>query len=540
MLYRTIALGLLESSPMYDQLRREKKLLDTMNQLAEELEQSHRHHWAALAKARPDSDPSQISTEAMEMAVADLEAFLPTLLSHLPEVETVSRKSLTARVRPPARSLFDGIPPPSHPAAPQEPFDGTVSAEPDGTMGNGHHFPLPHCTDAALPSAADSSVPQAPLAGQDGGNVQQLAFQLPLPEEARAGRPPAAIASGEKAKARDIIAAIRTLKAIEEEHRPATDGERQILARFGGFGPVALSIFPDPIRGTYKDGWQPLGEELKTLLTPEEYDSVKRTTFCAFYTAPTVMRAMHEALGRLGVNAGATVLEPGAGIGNFMGGDCQPSDRDCKGYRWIGVELDSISGRIARALYPQADIRIENFRDSKLPQLDAVIGNVPFADVKMEHNGQKFSLHNYFIAKSMEALKPGGVLAVVTSHFTLDSQNAAAREYLAERADFLGAIRLPSDAFKREGTSVVTDIVFLRKRAPGEVCKHCDPEWIQTGPLCIEGANVAVNKYFLNHPEQVLGTWSRKDTLYGEGFSVTSNGDLARIMHTLGQEPLVE
>ncbi len=156
-----------------------------------------------------------------------------------------------------------------------------------------------------------------------------------------------------------------------------------------------------------------------------------------------------------------------------------------------------------------------------------MIGNVPFADVKMDHHGHRFSLHDYFFAKSVDSLKPGGVLALVTSHFTLDKQNAAIREYLSERADFLGAIRLPSDAFKREGTAVVTDIVFLRKREKGEVCKHCDPEWIQTAPVCIEGADISINQYFQNHPEMILGKLNRKDTLYGEGYSVTGNGNLA-------------
>ena len=333
------------------------------------------------------------------------------------------------------------------------------------------------------------------------------------------------IATGEKAKARDILAAIRTLQQVEHEHRPATEAERQTLARFGGFGAVALSLFPDPVTGRYKDaGWQVLGDELKSLLTPEEYDSAKRTTFNAFYTSPTVITAMHRALSRLGVPGNATVLEPGCGTGNFMG--LAPG-----GMRFIGVELDSLSGRIARALHPDHDIRIESFRDTKLVDgsLDAVIGNPPFADVRLDYRGMKMPLHDFFIAKSLDALKPDGILAVVTSHFTLDKQNAANREYLASKADFLGAIRLPSDAFKREGTSVVTDIVFLRKRAPGEPANHADPDWLATGPLSVEGVEVAVNKYFLNHPEQVLGNWSRKDTLYagGAGYSVTGNGDLA-------------
>src|SRR5271156_833857 len=195
--------------------------------------------------------------------------------------------------------------------------------------------------------------------------------------------------------------------------------------------------------------------------------------------------------------------------------------------RFIGVELDRISGHIARALHPDQDIRIENFRDTRLPEgkIDAVIGNVPFAAVKLDYRGQKLSLHDFFFAKSIDALKPGGVLALVTSHFTLDKQNAAIREHLASKADFVGAIRLPSDAFKREGTAVVTDILFLRKRAAGEEAHHADPAWLGIAPLAIEGVDIPINKYFLNHPEMVLGTWSRKDTLYGEGYSVLAKDD---------------
>ncbi len=285
---------------------------------------------------------------------------------------------------------------------------------------------------------------------------------------------------------------------------------------------MALSIFPDPVTGKYKDaGWQAIGDELKTLLTPEEYDSAKRTTFNAFYTSPAVIASIHEAIGRLGVPDNATILEPGCGIGNFMSGG--------RGQRFIGVELDSISGRIARALHPNHDIRIESFRDTRLPEgsIDAAIGNVPFADLKLDYRGQKLSLHDFFFAKSVDALKPGGVLALVTSHYTLDKQNVAIREYLGSKADFVGAIRLPSDAFKREGTSVVTDILFLRKRVPGEPAHHADPQWLGIAPLSIEGVEVSVNRYFLNHPEMVLGHWSRKDTLYGgEGYSVTGNGEL--------------
>ena len=345
--------------------------------------------------------------------------------------------------------------------------------------------------------------------------MQQLVLAFDPPAPARG------IASGERGKARDLIAAIRTLKLIQREKRLPTADERLVLSRFAGFGPGALSLFPDPVTTRYKDaGWQTLGEELQALLSVEEYDSAKRTTFNAFYTSPTVISAMHQALTQLGVPSDALVLEPGCGSGNFMAQ--APADM-----RFVGVELDSISGRIARALHPRHDIRIENFHDTRLPALDAVIGNVPFADLKLDYHGQRFSLHDFFFAKSVDSLKPGGVLALVTSHFTLDKQNAAIREFLAARADFLGAFRLPADAFKREGTAVVTDIVFLRKRSPDEPPRHVDPEWLAVAPVSVEGQEVALNRYFVNHPEMILGTLTRKDTLYGEGYSVTGSGDLA-------------
>jgi N12 class adenine-specific DNA methylase len=353
--------------------------------------------------------------------------------------------------------------------------------------------------------------------------VQQLRLPLdappPFTPPLHPQAAPVPMARGEKSKARDIIAAIRTLKAIEQERRPATPDEKLVLARFSGFGPVALSIFPDPVSGKYKDaGWQAIGQELKSLLSAQEYDSAKRTTFNAFYTSPTVITAIYDAIARLGVPDDALVLEPGCGTGNFM---AQAPGR----MQFIGVELDSISGRIAQKRFPNHQIRIENFRDSVLPKFNAIIGNVPFADLKLDYQGQKLSLHDYFFAKSVDRLAPGGILALVTSHFTLDKQNGAVREYLGSTADFMGAIRLPSDAFRREGTAVVTDIVFLRKRDRDEPACHADADWLGVAPLAIDGAEVPINRYFLNHPEMVLGSWSRKDTLYGEGYSVTGSGD---------------
>ena len=288
-------------------------------------------------------------------------------------------------------------------------------------------------------------------------------------------------------------------------------------------------MFPNPATGRYKDaGWQTLGEELRSLLSDEEYASARRTTFNAFYTSPIVVRAMFDALERLGVPANARVLEPGCGSGNFLA-------QAPAGMRFLAVERDGISGAVAKGRFPDQEVRVEDFADTRLPAngLDAVIGNVPFADVRLDYHGQKFALHDYFFAKAVDGLAPGGVLALVTSRYTLDKQNAAIREYLAERADFLGAIRLPSDAFKREGTEVVSDIVFLRKRVPGEPAHHVDPAWLTTEPLLIDGRSLPVNRYFLAHPEMVLGRWSRKDTLYGgDGLSVTSTGPLAEQLRT--------
>src|SRR5262249_4984138 len=194
--------------------------------------------------------------------------------------------------------------------------------------------------------------------------------------------------------------------------------------------------------------------------------------------------------------AHATVLEPGCGIGNFIA----PAPTTM---RFIGVELDRLSGRIARALHPAQDVRIEHFRDTRLPEgrIDAVIGNVPFADLKLEYAGARLSLHHFFLAKSLAVLKSGGVLARVTSHYTLDRQHAGLREQLGSQADFLGAVRLPSTAFQQEGTRVVTDILCLRKRAAGEDAHHTDPAWLEVSLLAIEGIDIPINRHFLRYPE---------------------------------------
>ena len=343
-------------------------------------------------------------------------------------------------------------------------------------------------------------------------------------------------ASGLKARADDLIAAVRTLKQVERERRPPTTDERLALARFGGLGPLALRVFPDPATGTYKDGvWRALGEQLRAELTDEEYDSARRTTFSAFYTPPAVVAAVHSAVARLGVPDNATVLEPGCGTGTFIAHDSAP------GRRYVGVEQDLLSGRIAKALHPGHDVRVENFYDTRLPagSVDAAVGNVPFADVTLDHGGQRFSLHDYFLARSVDALRPGGVLALVTSHFTLDKRDDAARRYLADRADLVGAIRLPSDTFKSEGVSVITDVLFLRKRAAGQPAHHADPDWLDVVPTTVDGLAVPVNRYFLNHPEMVLGRLTAKRGQYGRAeLGVRGDGELStKLAAAVGRLP---
>ena len=544
MQYKTIVLELLQQqTELHEQLRLTRRLFPTMEALAKDLKARHETWKQELQALQPSSDPIQIASEALEMAHQRSGESFALRVSSGRDRAAFARpgdglypKTFVERVRPGRgqQTFFDRLAngngtasssPTQAPAPePNQNTNGKPAADQSGpapainpplqprdsTSRPDHEVTAQRPEDAGKPTATIAE--ESTAIAQGGGNLNKA----PPPSEF--------LSSGEKTKARDIITAIRTLKALENEGRPATAEEKQLLGRFSGFGPVALSIFPDPITGKYKDaGWQALGEELKTLLTPVEYDSAKRTTFNAFYTSPTVIHSIHEAIGHLGVPAKATILEPGCGSGNFMS-LARPDSH------FIGVEMDSISGRIARLRHPEHEIRIENFRDTRLPEnrIDAVVGNVPFADLKLDHKGQKYSLHDYFFAKSIDALKPGGVLALVTSHFTLDKQNAAIREYLASQADFVGAIRLPSDAFKREGTAVVTDIVFLRKRDRGEPARHVDNDWLGVAPLAIDGAEVPVNRYFLNHPEMVLGKWTRKDTLYGgEGYSVLSNGDLA-------------
>ena len=379
-----------------------------------------------------------------------------------------------------------------------------------GRAGSGLLHSRPQARRKAAPQATlwDALTEVPPLAPP--ADKPAPAPQNPSPPAQTAA--PAVSASagaGLKSKAKATLAAIRLLKTLEAEERPATDEERSVLAGFSGFGMLANHIFPEPGTQRYKDGWEPLGRELADLLTPEEYESAKRSTFNAFYTSPTVMQAIYDGLARLGVpETGAHLLEPGCGIGNFIG--MAPP-----GMRFTGVEKEILSGRMARALYPDQDIRIEPFQKTALPTagVDAVVGNVPFADLTLKWQERKLSLHEYFFAKSLDGLRAGGVLALVTSRYTMDRKDSAFREYLAEQADFLGAVRLPKGAFRQEGTEVITDVIFLQKRAPDEPTAHV-ADWLETAPL--PGGEAHANGYFLAHPAMVMGELSQdRHGMYG-------------------------
>ena len=326
------------------------------------------------------------------------------------------------------------------------------------------------------------------------------------------------------AQAQNILESIQVLKHLEQEGRQPTPSERDVLMRFSGFGSISLQIFPDPMTQTYRSPrWQALGTELQSLLTPQEYASAKKSCFSQFLTSPLVVQSLYVALARLGLQETVTALEPGCAHGAFLAH--MPA-----GWHCIGIEQETVSGRIARALYaPQHDIRIEDFQDTILPDnsIDAAIGNPPFGDVKLPYWDTALSLHEYFIAKSIDLLKPGGILAMVVTHFLLDRSAPHFRQQIAEYADFLGAIRLPSGAL--EGTKVVADVAFFHKRFPGQHPMHIDHQWTQTAPILLDGHEIRVNTFFQHHRHMLLGAYSYEDRLYGSqtGYSVAPTGDLA-------------
>ncbi|XBM20336.1 DEAD/DEAH box helicase family protein [Faecalibacterium prausnitzii] len=308
---------------------------------------------------------------------------------------------------------------------------------------------------------------------------------------------------GPKQKFARNIEAIRTLFKLEEEHRGATAEEQQVLSQYVGWGGLADAFDPN------KENWSAEYTQLKELLSEDEYAAARASTLNAHYTSPTVIRGIYDAVERMGFRSG-NILEPSMGVGNFFG-MLPTSMADSRLY---GVELDSITGRIAKKLYPQADITVAGFETTDRRDFyDLAVGNVPFGQYKVNDKAYSklgFSIHNYFFAKAIDQIRPGGVIAFVTSRYTMDSKDSTARKHMAERADLLGAIRLPNNAFRANaGTDVVSDIIFLQKRnRPADI----EPAWVQLGKT---EDGFAINQYFVDHPEMVLGELTTESTQYG-------------------------
>ena len=313
---------------------------------------------------------------------------------------------------------------------------------------------------------------------------------------------------GPKAKFQANVEAIKLLKYLEETTGQATPEQQQVLSRYVGWGGLADAFDPE------KESWSKEYAQLKELLTPEEYAAARGSTLNAHYTSPTVIRAIYEAVGRMGFETG-NILEPSCGVGNFFG----MLPENMAGSKLYGVELDSISGRIAQQLYPKADITVAGFETTDRRDFyDLAVGNVPFGQYQVRdkaYDKLNFSIHNYFFAKALDQVRPGGVVAFVTSRYTMDAKDSTVRRYLAQRAELLGAIRLPNNAFKANaGTEVVSDIIFLQKRdRPLDIV----PEWTQTGQT---EDGFAINRYFLDHPEMVLGRQEPESTAHGMDYTV--------------------
>ena len=312
-------------------------------------------------------------------------------------------------------------------------------------------------------------------------------------------------AGGPKTKYKANVEAIRVLQTLDAEQRQATAEEQEILSRYVGWGGIP-QVFDEN-----NADWSKEYSELKSLLTAEEYKEARASTLNAFYTSPTVIKAMYEALGNMGLSKG-NVLEPSCGVGNFMG--LVPDSMEK--IRMYGVELDSISGRIAQQLYQKNKIAVQGFETMQFPDsfFDCVVGNVPFGNYKVpdkRYDRHNFLIHDYFIAKSLDLVRPGGVVAVVTSSGTMDKKDSSVREYLSNRADLVGAIRLPNNAFQRNAnTGVIADILFLQKRDRAAVERA---EWVDLGETP-EG--YSINQYFAQHPEMVLGEITTESTQYGK------------------------
>ncbi len=364
------------------------------------------------------------------------------------------------------------------------------------------------------PELSDEELDELPISAVMDGKVQTFPDAAALDEALNAEPAPEPAGNfritddhlgegGAKQKYARNIEAIRTLFKLEQEHRGATAEEQQVLSQYVGWGGLADAFDPG------KDSWAKEYAELKGLLSEDEYAAARSSTLNAHYTSPTVIRGIYDAVEHMGFQSG-NILEPSMGVGNFFG-MLPDTMQDSRLY---GVELDSITGRIAKKLYPQADITVAGFETTDRRDFyDLAVGNVPFGQYKVNdkaYNKLGFSIHNYFFAKAIDQVRPGGVVAFVTSRYTMDSKDSTARKHMAERVDLLGAVRLPNNAFRANaGTDVVSDIIFLQKRdRPADI----EPAWVQLGKT---EDGFAINQYFVDHPEMVLGELTTESTQYG-------------------------
>ena len=397
-----------------------------------------------------------------------------------------------------------------------------------------------------IPQLSDEELDALPISTVINGKVQTFPDAVALDEALNAEPAPEPAGNfhitddhlgegGAKQKYARNIEAIRTLFKLEQEHRGATAEEQQVLSQYVGWGGLADAFDPD------KDNWAKEYMELKGLLSEDEYTAARASTLNAHYTSPVVIRSIYDAVEKMGFQSG-NILEPSMGVGNFFG-MLPDTMQDSRLY---GVELDSITGRIAKKLYPQADITVAGFETTDRRDFyDLAVGNVPFGNYKVNdkaYNKLGFSIHNYFFVKAIDQVRPGGIVAFVTSRYTMDSKDSTARKHMAERADLLGAIRLPNNAFRANaGTDVVSDIIFLQKR--DRPIDH-EPDWVQLGKT---EDGFAINQYFVDHPEMVLGQLTMESTQYGHDLTVapiegTSLADqLAEaVQHIEGQYTEVE
>jgi len=380
--------------------------------------------------------------------------------------------------------------PPAPAAEPEKPLDEVLDEHPVSVQVNGEWQTFPNARAA-----------EEAAYGEYKENLRRSAENFHITDD-HLGE------GGPKAKFQANMEAIKLLKYLEGTTGQATPEQQQVLSRYVGWGGLADAFDPD------KESWSKEYAQLKELLTPEEYAAARGSTLNAHYTSPTVIRAIYEAVGRMGFETG-NILEPSCGVGNFFG----MLPESMAGSKLYGVELDSISGRIAQQLYPKADITVAGFETTDRRDFyDLAIGNVPFGQYQVRdkaYDKLNFSIHNYFFAKALDQVRPGGVVAFVTSRYTMDAKDSTVRRYLAQRAELLGAIRLPNNAFKANaGTEVVSDIIFLQKRdRPLDIA----PEWTQTGQT---EDGFAINRYFLDHPEMVLGRQEPESTAHGMDYTV--------------------